>query len=109
MKTYVQNYASLFGPVQESFDGAKDWIAKVKSGEITSFIPAHGRDAGYHVEPSEEAVPVQNFDPPFELGDEVRLVSINRIGDISMIRDLKGRLLLFFPHLNAKIEYDDDA
>jgi hypothetical protein len=99
-----QLYASLFGPGQASFEEAQEWIRQLNDGEIKWFVPVHGKIAGYHAEPCNTQVPIQRFDPPLGDGQEVKVLFINKSGNISLMRDDEG-VLRFFPHINANIEY----
>lgn len=98
-------FASLFGPGQTSFEEAQDWARRLALGEIKSFVPVHGKVAGYHVEHSNSQIPVQMFDPPLREGQEVTVLFVNKFGNVSLMRGEEG-VLRFYPHVNANVEYD---
>lgn len=98
-------FASLFGPGQASFEEAQDWARRLALGEIKSFVPVLGKVAGYHVEHSNSQIPVQRFDPPLPPDQEVRVLFVNKFGNVSLMRGEEG-VLRFYPHVNANVEYD---
>ena len=103
----TQKNASLFGPGHPSFQAALEWIARINSGEITSFAPIHGKIAGYHVEPSDAATPVQKFDPPIKPETEVRVTAVNEASNISIVPDTDNPgVSYFYPHVNVDVEYE---
>lgn len=104
----TQTRASLFGPAHAQFDGAKDWSDRIRSGEITAFVPIIGRVAKYHVEPDDQEIPVQKFDPPIREGSEVRVMRVNKVGNISLASDGEGNPI-FFPHVNVDVEYEAES
>lgn len=98
-------FASLFGPPQATFDEAQKWAEDLALGNIKSFVPVLGKIAGYHVEQNNSQIPVQKFDPPLREGQEVTVLSVNKFGNVSLMRDEEG-VLRFYPHVNANVEYD---
>jgi len=107
MPKHTQTGASLFGPAHPNFDAAKGWITNVQAGVITEFAPIHGKVAGYHVEPNDNNVPVQGFDPPIKPESEVRIIKLNESGNIAIMPDADNPgSSYFFPHINADVEYE---
>ena len=111
MNMHTQNFASLFvGRGCDTFEEAKKLRASIGVG--STFVPITGRDtgAGYHIEPDEHNVPLQNFNPPIEKGTEVAVTKIDltRSSDISLHRDSMGGKLRFFPRVNVNVEYEGE-
>lgn len=102
-----QKNASLFAPACRTFEAAQGWIATVQSGEVTSFVPIHGKVAGYHVEADDQNVPLQKLTPPVKPETEVRILKVNHIGNISIVPDKDDSTVAhYYPHINVDVAYE---
>jgi hypothetical protein len=98
--------ADLFVGPYDSFDAAQAAIEEFKSGEKTEFMPVHGKIAGYHIDPREKHVPIQEFPDGFGEGMPVTVTFLKRVGDISITRPGGlGGVPRFFPRIRATVEY----
>lgn len=107
MPMHLQNGASLFGPAHASFDAARGWIANVRDGVVSTFVPIHGKVAGYHVEKTAINVPVQAFNPPIKPESEVQIIKLNESGNIAIMPDTDSPgSSYYYPHINVDVGYE---